>query len=116
MDIKAFGTIKKYQSKYDTWYSLLIRQNGRPYYVNAYFKEGEPVPNENHKLHIKARGKLFLDNSTHKTRLSLYDVEVIEDMGIDEIEVLNERKEEVALLAEGQKFNGISNNDDDLPW
>ena len=116
MDIRVFGTIKKYRDRFDEWYSLLIRQTGRAFYVNIYFKAGEPIPNENHKVHIKARGKLFIDKKTHKTRISLYDAEVIEDLGIDEIEVLNERKEEIGLVAEGQKFDVINDDDDDLPW
>ena len=116
MNITLFGTLKKYNNRFSNWYSILVRQNGKTFYINAYFKEGEPIPNENHKLHLKARGKLFSDKRTRITRLSLYDTEVIEDLGIDEIEILNERKDEVSLLADSQKFDIINDDNDDLPW
>lgn len=116
MDIKCIGTVKKYRNSVTEWYSLLIRQYNQIHYVNVYWKEGEPIPTQDHKVHIKGRGKLFKDKRTQVTRFSIMDAEVLEDLGIDELELIEQQAKEISLVASDQKFDVVGVGDDVLPW
>lgn len=116
MDCRGVGTIKKYRNSQNEWTSLLIRQYNKDFFVNVYFKEGEIIPSQNHKIHFKAKGRFFKDKKTMITRFSLSETEVLEDLGIDEIEMLNEEKEEVMSMVKEETFSSNSTEDDDLPW
>lgn len=118
MDINVIATVKKYRNSQAEWYSLIVRQYNKDFYINVYWKKDEPVPTVNHKVHVKARGRLFRDRKTLVTRISLYDAVVLEDLGIDEIEVMNEQKEEIGIKASEQQFTAIDENGtgDELPW
>ena len=116
MNVTVIGTLKKYRNEKNEWYSLLIRQYDKDYFINVYWKEGTEIPNSNHKVHLKARGKLFKDRRTFITRLSFYDAEILEDLGIDEIEVLAERKQEEALNNDTFSLVDSNSESDELPW
>lgn len=117
MDIRVMGTLKKYRNEVTEWYSLLVRQYNKDFFVNIYFKKGEAIPAQNHKLNIKCRGKLFSDKKTFVTRLSLYDAEVIEDLGIDDFEIYNEQEKITGFVGDSQNFEPINNlESEDVPW
>lgn len=117
MNITGIGTIKKNRNEVAEWYNIMIRQSGYIYYINAYFQRGTFIPENNHKVHFKARGKLFKDKKTKITRLSFYDTEVIEDLGLDDVEVLAQGDANLSAL-KLDKFSvvDIDEDDDALPW
>lgn len=116
MEINCIGTVKKYRNETAEWYSLLIRQYNQTHFINVYWKTGEPIPTQDHKVHVKGRGKLFKDKRTKVTRFSIYDTVVLEDLGIDELELIEQQAKEISLVAAEQKFDVVGVSDDTLPW